>query len=382
MRRMYWRPQRISRTTLALIAVGSLVGYFAVERFPSSSQEPYLVEKMKAAELAQSAFEVIKERRIQKRLPIRTDLDPARSGLIGAPLTSVTTNPGSLSSKQTSVNPNFAALVVHWLKRVGVKSGDIVAIGCSGSFPALNIAVITAAESLGLEPIIISSSSSSQYGANEPGLLWLDMERYLYRKKVIRHRSVAASLGGIEDRALGMSKSGRNALEDAIRRNGVEKIAPQTFEESINKRIEIYKREAKNTPIRVYINVGGGAVSVGRTAGKKIYKRGLNWRGPSTATPIDSVIGRFLDENIPVIHLVGVRWLAKTYGLPLQPQETPLPGSGEVFVKQRYNRWLTALVLITILVSLYSFVRSDLGFRLTQSVRKQANVVGPPEPMV
>ena len=44
-----------------------------------------------------------------------------------------------------------------------MKKGDAVAIGYSGSFPALNICVMAAVETLQLEPIGIASASASQW---------------------------------------------------------------------------------------------------------------------------------------------------------------------------------------------------------------------------
>ena len=60
-----------------------------------------------------------------------------------------------------------------------MKEGDPVAVSFSGSFPALNIAVYAAIRTLNLKPTIISSVSGSQWGANDPAFLWIDMEHFL-----------------------------------------------------------------------------------------------------------------------------------------------------------------------------------------------------------
>ena len=95
----------------------------------------------------------------------------------------MTSLPGHLGSKQTSINPNFAAVVVGMLKDAGVQEGDCVAVGCTGSFPAMNVAVYSALETLRARPIVICSAGSSQYGANTPDLLWIDMERLSARSR-------------------------------------------------------------------------------------------------------------------------------------------------------------------------------------------------------
>ena len=115
MKNIYWRPRRVSRTALVLISVWSVAGYASLERFPMKVQEPFHQEKMAAAQLAREAFEAVRKERLRRRLPIDTESDIAQSGLIGTLVTPITTNTGSLMSKQTSVNPNFASVLVHYL---------------------------------------------------------------------------------------------------------------------------------------------------------------------------------------------------------------------------------------------------------------------------
>ena len=130
-------------------------------------------------------------------IPVDRRLDTNDTGLIGVEYTDITTTLGSLAAKRTSTNPAFAAVVVDMLDRAGVRRGDAVAVSFSGSFPALNIAVLSAARALDLRPVIISSVGSSTYGANQPEMTWLDMERVLAEAGLFPYRSIAASLGGI-----------------------------------------------------------------------------------------------------------------------------------------------------------------------------------------
>ena len=91
----------------------------------------------------------------------------------------------------------------------------------SGSFPALNLAAFVAADVLELEVVSIASAGASSWGANIPGLSWLDMESVLSKAEILSHRSIAASLGGTRDRALGVSAAGKRRLREAIERNGL-----------------------------------------------------------------------------------------------------------------------------------------------------------------
>ncbi len=382
MRHMYWRPRRVSRTTLALIAVASIAGLTAVERNPSVVREPFFRERMKAARCAKSGFETLKAVREKQRIAIDKDADPAESGMLGSAMSEITSNPGSLKSKRTATNPNFAALIIHYLKRVGVEKGDVVAVGYSGSFPSINVAVVCALETLEVKPVIVSSVASSQWGANIERFDWLVMEDALKEAGLISFRSVAASVGGVEDRALGMSKRGQQRLQNAIKKSGLAYIAPEGFEEGIELRMNMYRQHAGDQPVKAYINVGGGTVSVGRKAGKKMFRPGLNRRLPAGESP-DSVMTRFMTEEVPVIHMTEMRKLAERYGFPVEPATIPPVGEGKIFKRQKYNKLWVGLLLAFIMGSLYLFVRSDLGFRMTRGGGgKKSGGDGQPEPMV
>jgi len=277
-KRIYWRPKRVSRSILILISVLSLVSLVAVESFRVKKPQPYYKEKLAASRLAREAMNIVKLEREKRGIPIDHDADPALTGLIGSLMTPTTSNTGYLAAKQVSVNPNFAAVMVQMLKKAGVRSGDVVAVGSSGSFPALNICTYAAIKTLGLKPIIITSAASSQWGANAPNFLWVDMEKVLEEKGIFPYRSVAASIGGIEDRGLGLSQDGRSKLLSAIERNKLRLLHVKNFQDSIEQRMVIYREQAGDRPIKVYISIGGGTTSVGTRVGKRLFKPGLNFQ--------------------------------------------------------------------------------------------------------
>ena len=228
-------------------------------------------------------MEAIKERRLALGYAIDPAIDPAQTGLIGAAMTPATSTAGRLAAKRISANPNFAAIVVSLLKRAGVQPGDTVAIGYSGSFPGLNVAVEAAVQTLDLRPIGISSAAASQWGANLPDFLWLDMERTLFDGGKIGFRSQAASLGGVEDRGLGMNDATHETLRQGIARNGLATIEAGSFTEGVEQRMQLYQEQAGTAPIKCYINIGGGATSVGKSLGKKQFRSGLHRRLPARA---------------------------------------------------------------------------------------------------
>src|SRR5690606_11617886 len=178
-----------------------------------------------AAKIMREGMDVLKPLRAA-RAPINPEFDPQRSGLIGLENSVVTTNQGGRESKQTTVNPNWAAVAVKLLAEAGVQQGDLVAVTVSGSFPAMNLAVYSALEAIGADAVIIASASSSQWGANVPGFTWLDMERELRAAGVISMKPIYASLGGIEDRGIGISDEGIESLRASINRAGITMIEP------------------------------------------------------------------------------------------------------------------------------------------------------------
>jgi len=381
MKGVYWRPKNVSRNVLILIAVIALGGLFAVETFTIKVKQDYYSEKIKAARHMEGAMNELRKFRARLNVPIDYENDPTGSGIIGWPISSLTSNTGYLDSKQTTINPNFAALVVHYLKKAGVEAGDVVAAGFSGSFPALNVAVLSACEVLGVEPIIITSAAASEWGANIPGFTWLEMEKYLYDQGKIEFRSRAASVGGVGDKGQGMPKEGKEILRRMIEED--QKIAliwPKNLVDGIDQRMAFYEEVAAERPIKAYLNVGGGTVSVGTVVGKHLFKPGLTKKSPLPSGDVDSVMLRFGGAGIPVVHFIEIKKLAAKFGLPapvLQPQKV---GQGNIYFQEEYNPWLVGSVLAVLLISLWLLVRLNLASRLVGHRKKTADAV--PEPMV
>lgn len=277
---------------------------------------------LRAAALAREAMRVVKTERLDRGLAIDRTLDPSGSGLIGWRHSAVTSNAGRLSAKQTSVNPNFAALVVEMLQQAGVRPQHCVAVGLSGSFPALNICVYAALEVLGVNALCICGAAASQWGANHPEWLWLDMQQALHACGLLRIRPLAASLGGRADRALDLPQHGRHRLLARVRAARLPLLSAETQRISVQQRMQIYRRAAAGRRIAAYINVGGQAASVGTQESKHGFRPGLNLRALGTP-PLPCVIGEFLALGVPVLHFVNIEQLARRYGFPRCPSRIP-----------------------------------------------------------
>ncbi len=402
MRGMYWKPQGASQVQRIMVAALALIGLIAVERFPSEEQQPYYAEKMLAARKMREGMDVLREAAEKRGLPYLEETDPSGSRLIGKVLSPITSGSGSLNAKRTTVNPNMAAVIVQWLKDIGIQSGDVVAVGVSGSFPAMNLAVYAALHELGAEPIVIASTASSQWGANNPGFTWLDMEATLRKEEVFPYKSVAASLGGVGDEGIGMTDRGKKQLLRAIERNEVPGIGILQTEDSpealldddtgepsaelaeldqnrVRDRMRIYYESAGDRPIRAYINVGGGTVSVGTRVGKRKFSPGLNRRPPKGIDEMPpSVIGAFLESGVPAIHGTHIIDIAETFGLEVAPVRIPDVGQGDVFQKRQPNRWLAGIVLSLILLSLFVIARAPWGTRMLRATVAPESIAPPP----
>lgn len=367
MKQIYWHPVQITRSKLIAIAMVACAAYVGCELLPTQAKQPFFHEKKLAATLAQRGFDAIKAERMRRHEQFDKEADPLQTGLVGTLNSKVTTNAGELRAKRTSINANFAAVMVQWMHEAGVNKGDTVAVGMSGSFPALNIATLAALETMEIRPLIVASASGSQWGANDPNFLWLDMQQLLRDKHVLSTVPIAVSRGGIKDRATGLSAEGQSLLDAAMARSKLPVVTTQSYEESLTERMRLFNDAAGGAPIKAYINVGGGTVSVGTHIGKSLFRPGLNLHVEDDRPIFDSVMQTFATQSIPVVHVTQVQHVARDYGLPIDPAEVPKPGEGLVFVQPAYSPQVAGFGLILILLTMLACSRARVGQPVKQA---------------
>jgi poly-gamma-glutamate system protein len=253
---------------------------------------------------------------------------------------------GQLTAKQTTINPNFAAVAVELLQRAGAGEGDLVAVGCTGSLPALNTALFTAIEAIGAKPIIVHSAASSRFGANHPEMMWLDMEQVLRDEGLISFRTGVATLGGDGDLASGMSNEWQSLLAASLKRNGVAQMKVEELSHSIDARMSYYDVLANGKKIRAYVNVGGGVASIAGETGSEVFGNGVTKKLPKSAAEIDCVATRFAKRGVPIINFNNGISLAKSFGLPIAPQQIPTVGSGDMLNNSRPYHVVVGLLLV------------------------------------
>ena len=204
------------KLTIALLAVVAIGCQVVLEATRVEKRMPYYEVKLQASRLAAQAFDVLRRDRLADGAVLDLSNDPAGTGLIGPEYSLITNARGVLSAKLTTLNPNFAAVIVDYFEQINIHKGDPVAVAVSGSFPGLNICVYAALTAMELRPAIITSVGASNWGANDPNFTWLDMERILVQEGVFDCFSVAASAGGADDMGRGLSPEGRRLIREAI----------------------------------------------------------------------------------------------------------------------------------------------------------------------
>jgi len=353
------RAEWMRRADLLLIALAvlGLALHSAAESTRQWKPQAHLQEKLAAATRTLRCFETVRDARLGA-MAVDPENDPEGTGLIGQEHTLTTTDRGVLEAKLTSVNPNFAAVFVDYYHQAGLEPGDAVALALTGSFPALNIAALAAAEEMKLKPVAITSVGASMWGANDPSFGWLDMERLLRERRLLNVRSVAASLGGSNDRGRGLSPKGRSLLREAIVRNEVELISEPTLEQSISRRLEIYRKEAGPGGIRAFVNVGGGSASVGNQQGGDLIAPGVSRKIPVYNWAQRGVLHHLSRSGVPIVHILKIEQIAREHGLPYAPERIPPVGEGDIFYREAYDLRIVIPSLVIYLALCFGVLRA------------------------
>jgi poly-gamma-glutamate system protein len=317
-----WLPVTLGvALTAALLGVAS--GLLPQPRWPTLAPRDTRIADARLADQAEStwrqASQLIREAKRQAGITLDGGRADDLSGLVGAEMTPLVTTLGSLESKQLSASPVWARVLVAQLERAGVGQGSIVAASCSGSFPALNLAVACACRALGARLVAVSSVTSSTWGANQPGFTWPEMEARLVDAGLIATASVGVSTGGEDDRAADLEPDARVLAEQIGDRAAAAlqavRLRPSNYAEAVASRIELFDRVAGARPIAVYVNIGGTQASMGRSLTVLRLKSGWLARGAFDDGRDDGVMAIMAKRGVKVLHLLNIRDLAVRWGI-------------------------------------------------------------------
>jgi poly-gamma-glutamate system protein len=318
------------KRAILLAGIAGFLSYALARDGSRKITPPYAPAMLQASDTTDRALKVLAARFASAKIEIDAAIDPNRTALIGREADDLTTSIGHLEAKRTSTNPNFAGLVVHMLTEAGATQGDTVAIGCSGSFPALLIASMAAAQALHLRPVVILSLGASSFGATRTDFNLLHMYRLLQSEAVFEAPPAAVSLGGEDDVGSGFEADLRDRLIRQVADEGLPLVAEADLRANVSRRMAIYAAAARERGIAAFINIGGAYANLGTSPMVLDLKPGLNW---SAALPPENqrgVIFEMVARGIPVVHLLYIKGLASKYGLPWDPIPLPRPGDWQM----------------------------------------------------
>lgn len=361
---MMYRPSLKSGLSLILLSVLSIVLYLIASHSFVEIKGANYDEKLAAAELMQKYFDTLKAEIEERGIEIDPINDPFQTGLIGRRLSSITTDRGLLSEKQAAINPNIAAIFVDELSRV--KKGEKIAVGITGSNPAVNLALYAAITVLELDPAIIVSLSSASYGANKEELTWLDMESILKDSGLLSFGANYASLGGSEDLGIGLTDNGIAMLRSAMARNDVPLIMGRSLEDNVDLRMKAYQELLGDANrYRLFVNIGGGLANVGSEPNARLIPEGLNTKLAERNFEKEGVMMKMAKLNVPVLHVRRILRWARNYNLSLSLDQKPMPGEGAVFSSTIHNVTVASIclaILIMAIIAVIIFDRHDRRF--------------------
>jgi len=159
---------RASTPALVGLACLALAAYAVAERSLTPVHAEAYRMKLEAVRLMQRAEAAIAAAKRERGVAVDPRNDPSGSGLVGPEFTLITTDRGAQGAKSLAAHPNFAAAVTQMMLQAGVRGGDLVAVGMTGSLPGMNLAVLAACRAIGATPILITSAGSSMFGATDP----------------------------------------------------------------------------------------------------------------------------------------------------------------------------------------------------------------------
>lgn len=350
-----------NKRTILFLFITSLLFFLLLRFVPFRKSDAASDDMINASKIMEEAMVTLRECQSDRGLTLDEKNDPNLTGLIGVESSPMTTTLGNLGAKRTTTNPSFAAAVVYLLKEAGAEKGDSVAVGASSSFPALIVAVMSAAKVLDLDLLMINSLGASQWGANNPDFHWLDMLNCLLESGVLDSRPIGLSLGGEKDTGEDMSPEGNSFLTKEITTSGIPFIQEPNLRANVEARMRLYEENAGENPIKAFINIGGSWANMGTDAEVLKLRPGLVKISQLPSLENRGIIFEMASLNIPVIHLLFIRGLTEKYGLSWDPVPLPVPGKEKIFQRPREKQplflFLSAAYFVLVLFILVFRVR-------------------------
>jgi poly-gamma-glutamate system protein len=294
-----------ARGKLILLAAGLAAMWHLATPATLTNEERALWEKVRSAQLHMASW------RLQEGTASGLDSDPWDCGLIGVEWSGITTTLGDLSSKRTACNPAWAVQFSRWFRQLGLEKGDRVAIYSSASFPGLLLNAIAATEALQLEPLLIVSLGASTWGANHLRSPWPALSAELRRGGFMLTKADYYTLGGGDELGHGLSPEGLGLLKNAAEVAGVELLSANSLQEMIALKAGLLRDHGA----QLFVNIGGSHANLGDAETVLKLTPGL-LAGNDLDNAGNGVIGAAVDMNIRVIHMLNIKSVSQSVGIP------------------------------------------------------------------
>lgn len=340
------KTEKIKPLFLIIAFVLCALGVFLGMGTTTIKENVCIEDQLNAAIRMADAEAYLKERILEAGIEIDFE-DLNQTGLMGPEFTELTTTPGNTGAKRTSLNPNFAAAMVRYYTDAGLKKGDVVAIGTSGSFPGLMIAALCGATEMGLETRVIASLGSSMHGATRPEFNVFDILDHLKKGGFCEFDLLAVSPGSVNDlgggNLEGLIYFGTKELSlELCKETGYEVIYIEDLAENIQYRLGLYGDD-----VDLFVNVGGASPNNGTSSYTLNFPNGLVLDPPTIpTTPYRGLIYEYAARGIPVINLLDVRGLAEANGIKYDSVPMEKPGESGVYYSVAYNIPLIIIFLV------------------------------------
>lgn len=335
---------------LIICAIFLIFIQYGMKNKKTKVKEEYYKEMVLSAENFKILTNEIKLEKIRRKIKIDKEIDKNLTGLMGEEWSDISTTLGNEEAKRTSTNPDFSALITKKLKKLNLKEGDIVAVNMSSSFPALNLALISSLDTLNLKGIIVNTVGSSNYGGNIEEFDYLDMENYLYKKGLIKNKSIAYSFGGIDDIGKEFELPIKERIKEKNKEYNLKFLYNENLEDNINERFEFYKKHGEQK-IKVFINIGGNILALGKTTDIFINKDIILNKTENKEIKT-GLVGKFFNSGVPVLYLLNIRKIALQNGIPIDPVPFPEIGTSLVYYKKISNLYYNIGILLIVLLYL------------------------------
>lgn len=282
--------------------------------------------KRAAAAKMQLCMDRVKAYKAEEGLSLAPE-DLFDTGLLGDRLTGLTTTLGIVEAKRTTANSDMAALAVQLLREAGVRPGDTIGAGFSGSFPALNLAVLAACDAMEVQCIYIASIGASSYGANQPSLTFPEMACRLADEGLIASYPAAVSAGGQNDLGQDMDPDDLASVWEQLSAWPLTVLREEDYTQNLAQRERLY---AAKGGIRCFVAVGGGIA----TAGKNNAQLGQGLLRPDRVgilTEKSGLLERYCAAGVPCIEFLNIKKLMADYNLPYDPAQLHPAGQSAVY---------------------------------------------------